>query len=187
MEEIQGQQDISTFCDIHSASTLEKTLMMCIERIEKLEHQLDITYQEFKEMKVIFSGKELQEKEDIIRDLLVMEPKSVLTFDIFGFLLGMSPQERSKHRYNEFILQVLPTYKDSISERVQYLYSLLQNSKAPWEITEDDLSIESPFRISPSYGSNLYEVLQAMTMDELRGYWRYRLLWTQCINISSST
>ena len=178
-------------CDIQSASTLEKTILMCIERIERLEEQLDMSHQEIAVLKKRVSECEEKEKEYIIRDLLVMEPKCILTVDIFGYLLGVHPERRTDKRVDEFIIDVLSGYSNddsmSIPERVQYLYSLLRDTKPPWDMTSEDFSNQSPYKIESSYGSNIYTVLQAMTLEELKGFWDYRLQWTHCVMNSDNT
>lgn len=157
--------------DFVTATPQEKAIIMCIERIERLEDRVN--------------DLEAECKQHFIRDILTLTSKEYLMFDIFAFLCGVPIETRQNLSVNEFIFTYFHTHVKNIPQRACDLFAFLHGSKEPWNTTMEDktekaLSLFAPFK--EEYGVNIHAMLQAMTYEELKGYWTYRLEWTRCIN-----
>jgi len=147
--------------DTSSLTAQDKAIIMCIERIEKLESRLY----------------DLQ-KQTLIRDIATCESTSHIAIDIFLYLLGAPPADRSPVEIEDTV-KLHYAQNNSARARVQELAALVKNDKKLWEMTATELSI--PVHYNDMFGDNIYTVLETMTLDELNGFWQYQLQKTKLI------
>lgn len=150
--------------DIIDTSTLtpqDKALLMCIERIDNLEEQL---YH--------------MQKELLVRDILTLDTSGVIAINVFMYLLGAPSAERSPLDIERDVDKYY-NQNHQAQIRVQELAALMKTEKPLWEMTASDISIIVHYD-DGSFGSHLPTVLEAMTLDELKGYWQYHLNKEHC-------
>ena len=147
-----------------NATIQDKILLMLMERIENLEKEL---YEE--------------KKANIIRNIVSCDGKEFIWSDIFMFLLGIDTISRIKIKNNhKLIKDYIPLL---IPKRALELYKIQNTSNIPfWEY---DFDVENSYELFPNkdgYGTNIYQVLQNMTLKELEDYWHYRISWTKWLS-----
>jgi hypothetical protein len=160
--------DINSIINFAASTPQEKAILMCIERIERLEDRVQDLTEEC--------------RQSYIRDILTCTTKDYIAIDVFAFLLGISHEKRNTIPTDEFMFDYLRKHSPSpVSPRIEFLYSKLRDTKRPWTLTYED-KVNPPYGwFDTDYGSNVYEMLNAMTYDEIKAYWTYRLKWTKCV------
>jgi hypothetical protein len=146
--------------DISAATPQDRAIIMCIERINALESEL---YDMRKEL--------------LVRDIATAGSVSTIAIDVFMFLLGAPPIERSPTDIQKDIKILYERANSTTQSRLQEFAKLMNNEKNLWEMTAQEICI--PMYYDDMFGNNIYSVLQAMTMDELKGIWQYELQKTK--------
>jgi hypothetical protein len=140
-----------------SMSHQDKAILMLIERIGHLEDELH-----------------KYKKDALIRDILTSDDRGTLFIDVFMYLLGIPPLDRSP---NDMVKEIACKYKNGVSNRVYELSTLIKSDKLLWDMDGLDLCCYSYLDI----GINICAVLERMTHDELEGLWEYKLRKTECL------
>lgn len=143
---------------------------MLIERVQALETELTETRKEVALLQA-------ERRTSIIMNIAGLQEKQGVCFDVFAYLLGVPPETmrnmRSSSKYD--LAQVLKTMP--LTNRVRELAAML-HCKPFWELTDVDFEPYGGWLNDVNFASNMYQVLEAMTLEELEGYWKFRLQWT---------
>jgi hypothetical protein len=163
---MENIHDIDVVCE----TPQDRAILMCIDRIAKLEeHIVNLE----REMKACY-----------IRDILVLDVKSNIAIDLFAYICGVTPIERVDINCHKLVYkfeQIIQSREDRMPpKRALELFAYMKHSKAPWSEEFHVECKEYAGNLPLDYGANVYDVLQAMTIDEIRGYLDYRLRWTMC-------
>ena len=148
------------FLDYKTLTIQDKFTLSCLDRIEKLESHYDDRIKKLEQTFIEYK------KEILIKTIMCITDKSSIYIDVFAFLLGMKKDNVSSN--SDF----LSTFKNImlIPARIIELHSHIKDIPF-W----DELFILSNF----THGTNMYFVLENMTLEELENYWKYRIEWTQ--------
>lgn len=153
------------FIDTSTLTEQDKFLFMCLQRIEKLESEVDRL--------------NLKSRYTLIRDISCVHSTTGLGIDMLAYFLNVPPQIRAVNNVQKMLLEVLRVYKHNWSPRLTELSKHVPLLTKIWEITEDDFN-EWGNLLSGSFSDNMYAFLEALTDDELEGYWNtFRLVWTK--------
>ena len=138
----------------------DKALLMCIERIQKLEDNLE-------EIK----------KDHLIKIICCFSDKTKIFFDIIFYFLKIPSDIVKENDIKNTIINFLPLYKYNMNQRLEYLLTFVPISINLWNLKEEDF-IYGSYKDN-NVGSNTYNMLKAMTIYEIEEYINYRLSWSK--------
>ncbi len=151
------------FLNMTNATIQDKTILMLIERIENLEQELYET-----------------KKINIIRTITCCDSRVNLWADLFMFFLGIDvPSRINIYKDHKVTKNYIPSI---IPQRAIELYKIHNSKNIPF--WESDFSIEKNYNLYPNEdATNIYKILENMTLKELEDYWHYRLLWLKWLEL----
>lgn len=137
-------------------SVQEKTILMCMERIDKLEDRANKLEAEFEEKTRI----------TLLNTIVACDMLEHIVYDVFFFLCGVNVNERKGKVCKQVIRDILPNYIGSASS------------------TPRARQMAQMFTVSSNgiTGVDLYRFLSTWSVDELEAYWAYRLQWVGWID-----
>lgn len=160
------------FYDNGRASVQDQAILMCIERIQELENQVQYL--------------QSKTREYLINSIAACSYLHDAALDVYFHLVGVQPWERVHYNsVTSIISNVLPKYVNEATlsdPRIQRMCSMLRSPKPISQLSEKDIVMfaENWTEVSKEYqGENLYAFLQTWSLEELERYWTYRLTWTR--------
>jgi hypothetical protein len=153
------------FIDTTTLTEQDKFLLMCLQRIEELERDVD----------------KLKSKvrDTITRDIACVHSKTGIAVDMLAYFLKVPTHVRSACEIKKMLVEILPMYKHNWSDRLTELTEKVPCLLQVWEISHDSFD-EWGYLNDTDFGNNMYAFLAALTDEEIEDYWNtYRIVWTK--------
>lgn len=152
-------------------SPQDRAILMCIERIDKLEAQVD------------------RFRITLLNTIAACASIKDIALDVFFFLSGIKPEERLRCNA-KVIKDVLPKYMSeaATNPRIQQMCKIVVSPKSFLHLSHEDVESYTIDTCTCYYfvsddvkGTNLYTFLSTWTLKELEEYWEYRLKWSKWV------
>lgn len=170
-------EDESIMCYDHkSATPQDNAILMCIERINRLEEEIQMLKEGWK--------RDIQ-RETIIRDIVLCDDRKAVSLDLLFYFLGIPYNERADvflERHLDLVRNVLPKYshKTETCPTIIRMAEILQ-VKGKINIVKVDASCYTRWNSinTEVEAANIVSFLKTLTTQELEGFWEWRMLATK--------